>query len=269
MAHPSLEPVLDALRAIAPEGLAASWDNVGLLLEGTRAVRKLWLCVDLTEAVLEEALTNDADLVVAYHPPIFKGRRRLTESSPLGRVVLTLVRSGVHLYSPHTALDAAAGGMNDWLLEAFGATTDACPIEADPADPSVGSGRTAKVSTPRGLSATVKGIAAHLGLDHVRVAAGRGWSERRARIRRVAVCPGAGGSVFQQVRHADLFLTGELRHHDVLARVAAGSVVVLTDHTNTERGYLPRLAARLAEALPEVQIACSAVDRDPLVVTPG
>jgi putative NIF3 family GTP cyclohydrolase 1 type 2 len=81
----------------------------------------------------------------------------------------------------------------------------------------------------------------------------------------VAVCPGAGGSLFSKVRFTDLLVTGEMRHHDVMGRLAGNTSVILTDHTNTERGYLPILAKRLSEAV-KVQTIVSQVDADPLVI---
>ncbi len=256
-----LADVLPVLEAIAPPRLAAAWDNVGLLVEGERPVRRLFACVDLTEAVLAEALAGEADLLLAYHPPLFAPVKRLTAATPGGRVLLAAARAGVHVWSPHTALDAAAGGMADWLLEAVGPVVGAAPLAPDRDEPAVGAGRRAALAAPRRLSAVVADVKRHLGLDHLRVAAPVDDPE----VRTVAVCPGAGGSLFEGVA-ADLFLTGELRHHDVLAHVAAGASVILGEHTNTERGYLPRLAARLAAALPGADVRCSRVDADPLRV---
>lgn len=245
--------VFAALEAVAPLSLAAAWDNVGLLIEGRRPVRRVLLTIDLTEAVLDEA---DVDLIVAYHPPIFSGLTRITSSTPTGRIVRTCLERGVGVYSPHTALDAVRGGLNDWLLEPFGELEAVAPIEPSGADPAVGFGRFATVA-PVTVSALLPTLKAHLGLSAVRVA-----GEDRP-LRTVAVCPGAGGGVFERVGAVDLLLTGELRHHDVLARVAAGSMVILTDHTHTERGYLPRLAATL-RARADVEVIVSSVDDDPL-----
>jgi putative NIF3 family GTP cyclohydrolase 1 type 2 len=83
----------------------------------------------------------------------------------------------------------------------------------------------------------------------------------------VAVCPGAGGSLFQGVR-ADLLLTGEMRHHDVLAQVERGGAVILTDHTNTERGFLAIYAERVGRVC-GVEVVRSARDHDPLRVRGG
>lgn len=260
------EDIVEVLSAIAPPRLAASWDNVGTIITGTRPVSSVMLCVDFTAGVLAEVEETGADAVVAYHPPLFRGAKRLLAGTPQGRVILGAVRAGVHVYSPHTALDAAAGGLNDWLLEAFGDIVGVSPLEPDAVDPEVGSGRRATLSQPLGLSDLVTAIKRHLEVDTVRVAAPPeldGWGQRE--IAQIAVCPGAGGSVFDGVEGIDLFLTGEMRHHDVLAHVGAGAAVVLAEHTNTERGYLPRLAERITAAIRGVEVVMSEVDADPLM----
>ena len=117
------------------------------------------------------------------------------------------------------------------------------------------------------LSVAVDRIKDHLGLTHVRVAASPRHAEPGAMIREVAVCPGAGGSLFADLRGPDLFLTGEMRHHDVLAKVASGASVVVCDHTNTERGFMPRFASRLKAQLGNgARVLVSTVDRDPLEI---
>lgn len=241
-----LDELLATLEALSPLRLAGSWDNVGLLLEGTREPRRLGLCIDLTSPVLDELLAAEVDLVIAYHPPIFGGLRRLVEAHPRDRTLLRAIRAGLHVWSPHSALDAATGGMADWLLEAFDVAS-AAPIAPDPVDPTLGAGRLATLAAPVPIARLLEPLREHLGLRALRVA-GEGV------VSTVAVCPGAGGSLFEGVR-ADLLLTGELRHHDVLAQVERGGCVVLTDHTNTERGYLPRYASTLqaATGLPVVR----------------
>ncbi|MHC4990823.1 MAG: Nif3-like dinuclear metal center hexameric protein, partial [Planctomycetota bacterium] len=113
--------VAGALEQIAPLTYAADWDRVGLLL-GTNddPVSCAMLTIDLTEPVLTEAIAASADLVVAYHPPIFDPLTTVTDRSPRERIVLQAARAGLAIYSPHTALDAARGGINDWLAESLG-----------------------------------------------------------------------------------------------------------------------------------------------------
>ncbi|MEZ4318373.1 MAG: Nif3-like dinuclear metal center hexameric protein [Myxococcota bacterium] len=257
---PTLPQALAALETLAPLRLSASWDNTGLLLEGDRLVERAIATIDLTPSVLEEALSGGHDLVVAYHPPVFRGLKSITRRTAQGRILLDLARAGVHVYSPHTALDCVVGGLNDWLLEGFGAVADVRPIEPDPTEPGAGVGRLATLVEPRPLADLVDDLKRFLDLPAVRVA-----GSPAQRIARVAVCPGAGGSAFERLRDVDLLLTGEMRHHDVLAFLALGTATVLTDHTNTERGFLPRYAAKLS-ALLGIPVDVARTDADPLRV---
>jgi putative NIF3 family GTP cyclohydrolase 1 type 2 len=83
-------------------------------------------------------------------------------------------------------------------------------------------------------------------------------------IRTIALCAGAGSSVISGIP-TDLYLTGEMSHHHALAAVQEGRVVILCEHTNTERGYLPILKARILERA-ELDIQLAQTDRDPLTV---
>jgi dinuclear metal center YbgI/SA1388 family protein len=262
----SLADILGVFEAIAPLSLAEDWDNVGLLLspEQTAQIGRVLLTIDLTEAVLAEALALDANLVLSYHPPIFKGFRRLTRCSATERIVIDALRAGLFVYSPHTALDAAPGGINEWLGALLG-TGRGRPIVAHPTVEGAGAGRIIELDAPLDLTDALPLIKTGLGLRHIRVAASH-RHQTGGLIRTFAVCAGAGGSVFERLPRADLLLTGELRHHDILARVSDGMSVVVTDHTNTERGYLPQLAAAISRVLPDVEVRIARTDGDPLVV---
>ena len=126
-------------------------------------------------------------------------------------------------------------------------------------------GRQGRLTSPRPLSQLGEEIKSYLGLSHIRVASAPRHTDG-APIKRVAVCPGAGGSLFSGVRHVDLLLTGEMRHHDILSRISNGTSVILTDHTNTERGFLPILQERLSQSM-SIPIVVSEVDSDPLTVS--
>ena len=269
----SLESLVKAMGAIAPPALAAPWDNTGLLVQppGDRGIAKIAITIDLTEPVLDEALDAGADAIVAYHPPIFAGVKRLVLGNAQSRVLMRCIQAGVAVYSPHTALDAAPGGMNDWLIDGLGPVASRAAIEPAAAelvadDAIAGVGRIGALTDPASLAELIRRAKAWLDLEQVRVAAPPEHAAGQL-LGRVAVCPGAGGSVFDALKGpVDLLGTGELRHHDVLAWVARGTSVILTDHTNTERGFLGILGQRLQEALPGVTTMLCRRDRDPLAI---
>jgi len=109
------------LRDMAPLSLAESWDNVGLLIGDDAArVSRILTCLTLTPDVADEAARSGTGLVVTHHPLLFKPVQRLTTATSEGRLVQTLIRNGIAVYSPHTAYDNAATGINQQLAERIG-----------------------------------------------------------------------------------------------------------------------------------------------------
>jgi dinuclear metal center YbgI/SA1388 family protein len=127
---PTVADVCGALERMAPPALAQPWDNVGLLAGDPAAPARLaLLCIDLTSAVADEAERRHANLVVAYHPPLFKPVTRLTAAGPgTEAVVFRCIARGIAVHSPHTALDAAEGGTND-VLARLCELRDPAPLE--------------------------------------------------------------------------------------------------------------------------------------------
>jgi dinuclear metal center YbgI/SA1388 family protein len=371
-----LRDVVTRLHAFAPLNRAESWDNVGLLIEPTRDVHveRVLLTNDLTSVVVKEASDRDVQLVVTYHPILFSATKKLDKSQ---RIAVACIERGIAVFSHHTAIDAKAGGVNDWLIESLASrTVDAirplthsaahagfkvisfCPLAAvervrlamadagagvigeydlcsfaspgrgsfrgsaksnptlgsagvfeqvdevklemvcgksalaavieahDKAHPyetpareivaladvpiaDTGMGRHADLKQALSLHDAIERIKRHLGLPHVRLA--RAYKHDRAtpnadiKISSVAVCAGSGGAVLRGVR-ADLLVTGEMSHHELLAAVESGSNVVLCEHSNTERGYISgRMRHELQQLLGEnVQVLMSNLDRDPV-----
>jgi dinuclear metal center YbgI/SA1388 family protein len=115
--------LVQALEKIAPLELAAEWDNVGLLLgDPASAVRRVMTCLTVTPDSAAEAVDAGAELIVSHHPVLFRPTQRVTAATPDGRTLLALLRAGVAVYSPHTAFDNAAGGINEVLARRLNLT---------------------------------------------------------------------------------------------------------------------------------------------------
>jgi dinuclear metal center YbgI/SA1388 family protein len=264
----TLQRTIRLLESIAPKSLAEPWDNVGLLIEAPfpRLGNKIFLTIDLTESVLQEAVQDPLiSIIISYHPPLFSSLKRLEMRDVKQRIALKCIGSGISVYSPHSALDSCQGGINDWLASGLGKgiTTPIKPILLE-SQPNCGGGRLHTLHEPVSLDEMTNRIKTHLGLKHVRRATAT------KEIKTIAICAGSGNSVIGGTR-ADLYFTGEMSHHDVLAAVAHDTSVILCEHTNTERGYLekvlkPRLSELFEEEGFQVEIVCSQVDADPLVI---
>jgi dinuclear metal center YbgI/SA1388 family protein len=258
------DQVLTALSEIAPLHFAEPWDNVGLIVDpgDHPEFARAFFTIDLTTDTMGEAEELGADLIIAYHPPIFSGLKRLRATEYGEALVVRALRAGLTIYSPHTAVDVAPKGMNDWLAAAVGEGATA-PIVPHESVDGAGVGRIVELQSEIDLAEATRRAKKHLGLEKLRVSE----APTGRAIRRVAVCPGSGGSVFENLGDdIDLLITGEMRHHDVFARRERGTHVLLADHTNTERGFLPTLAERLGQSCPGLEVSVSQMDADPLSI---
>ncbi|KAI5776883.1 GTP cyclohydrolase 1 type 2/Nif3 [Geopyxis carbonaria] len=275
---PQLSAVVAAVQRLYPPALAnKTWDNTGLLVEApapaTPLPNKILLTIDLTRAVCTEALAARVCAVVTYHPLIFRPLKSLTLSDPQQESILRLAAAGVSVYSPHTAVDASVGGVNDWLADGISggdASTRAAIEAGDESVGGAGCGMGRVVTLGRGvpLAELVARVKKMVGMERVMVvdpAQGR-------ELRKVAVCAGSGGSVFKDLpADVDAWVTGELSHHEALAARERGVAVVCAFHTNTERGYLkagmrPKMLAELREGGEEWEVLVSERDRDPFEI---
>ncbi len=262
-----LHDLLVVLDRLAPLRFAESWDNVGLLVGDPAAdVTRVLVTVDYSAAVADEARTLGAELVVAYHPPMFAAVKRV----PHGALWADAVRRGIALYSMHTALDVATDGTNDFRADACGVLAGSRrPLRPAPGrttddEAPVGIGRVGDVALVS-LGEIVARLKLALGLDFVLVAGALDTA-----ITRVAVAAGAGGELLGDAisAGANLFVTGELRHHDALSMLARGGNVIATLHSNSERAAVRRFGERLQDVLANegVSVASSTSDADPFVV---
>ena len=127
----------------------------------------------------------------------------------------------------------------------------------------IGIGRLGEFDVPIQRSQLMDRVKRGLEIDHLLVA-----GPTEGAVRRVAVCAGACGELLDQAiaERAELYLTGELRHHDAIKAARSGLTVVCTLHSNSERLALKRLKQRLEEGLPGLACHLSRSDRDPFAV---
>ncbi|KAJ2999629.1 NGG1 interacting factor [Globomyces sp. JEL0801] len=204
-------------------------------------------------------------LLTEYSPPLFVKFKTLLMSDPKQSIALKCAASGISIYSPHTALDSCVGGINDWLVRGLGPgkTLPVSTIKDQPeGQDGCGVGRIHYLEAPTTLNEISKRIKAFLGLEYLRIGQSPIHNQNK-KIESVAVCAGSGASVLRNTR-VDLYLTGEMSHHEVLDATSRDTSVVLCEHSNSERGYLlhelkPRLEREFG-----LEVVCSQLDTDPL-----
>lgn len=113
--------VIQLFEQFSPKAYAVEGDKNGLQV-GTlnRVVQNVLIALDVTEDVVEEAITKNTQLIIAHHPPIFRPLQKITTDTPAGRLISKLIKHDIAVYAAHTNLDVATGGVNDLLAEALG-----------------------------------------------------------------------------------------------------------------------------------------------------
>ncbi|MDR1491647.1 MAG: Nif3-like dinuclear metal center hexameric protein [Planctomycetaceae bacterium] len=255
-----LDAVVRYLESQYPLTLAESWDNVGLLV-GNRAttIRRIMTCLTVTPESCREALREHADLIITHHPFPFRAIQRMTSDTNIGNMLLQLIHTGIAIYSPHTAFDSAATGINQQIAKRLGLSQIATlyPSSASSEishrqDQNLpqGTGRIGMLPQPTPLLPLVEKTAKLFDLNIASYAAPDEFlieSNERRLAQRVAIGCGAAGDFLEQaiVQKADVFLVGEVKFHTMLEARENQIALIIPGHYATERFAVERLADEL------------------------
>lgn len=237
----NVKVVSDYINSFAPYETQCSWDNCGLIVgdEG-REVKKAGICLDLTGETLENAKREGVDLVITHHPLIFAPQKSFLS----GDKAYDLAVAGISLISAHTCFDCAEGGVNDVLAELLGLTEVKGVETAETAVPMVRIGKIEKKS-----SLELARLVAHkLGTVCRVVDCGN-------EISTVAVCGGAGMDFYDEAvkAGADAYITGEIKHHEMLYAKEKGVTVIEAGHFETENPSMTALKNKLENQFSKVE----------------
>ena len=236
----TMQNIYDLLNAVAPFETQEPYDNSGLLVGSPgQEVTGVLFALDVTEAVMDEALARGANLIVTHHPLMFDPIRRVTDETYEGRLIRRLIREDLSLIACHTCLDRAEGGINDALAEC-------CALLDVTGEGFV---RVGTLPQPMPAGELKEYLAAALNTD-VRL-----MGDPEITVSRLGMCSGAGGSEWEEAAAlgAEAFLSGEVKHHQALAMADAGIPCFECGHFATEQPGILALADALQSALNQVQ----------------
>ncbi len=213
--------VIEVLERFAPTSDAEEWDRVGLMAGSReRECSAVMVTLDVTPAVIDKAIREGANLIVSHHPFIWDRLASVDEDSPKGAMIEKLIKNDVAVYSAHTNLDKAEGGVNSRLAVMLGGRN----IALD------GIGATFEVGGIS-LEDLARKVADVLGDDTVLYVGDAG-----RKIFKAYVVGGAGGSEYARAKEvADVLITGELKHNQYVEAGADGFSLIQFSHFFSER----------------------------------
>lgn len=244
--------MISILRELAPETCACDWDNPGLLAgRGDKEVKKIYIALDATDRVVDEAIRLGADMLLTHHPLIFKAIKKVNDENFITNRLIKLIQADISYYAMHTNFDAAPGCMADLAAERLG-LRKCTPLEVlgEMKEEAYGIGKTGFLSremTVRELAALVK---ERFELPFLLVY-GDHLLDRP--VSRVSICPGAGGSELEAAvkNGSEAIVTGDISHHQGIDAAARGMAVIDAGHYGLEHIFIPYMADYLEKHLPE------------------
>ena len=253
-----LREVIDALERLAPLRLQDEWDNSGLQVgfPETR-ISGILVCLDVAEDIVEEAVAAGCNLIVSHHPLLFKPLRQVSDTTYQQRCVVRALAAGVSIYSAHTSLDNAPGGVNHRIAALLGLQDLRWlqPKEGEEA----GSGLVGELPLGESDSDFLARVKRVFGVQCLRHSALDG-----RQIRRVALCGGAGAFLLRDAVRAgaDCFLSGEFHYHDYFEN--GGVLLCELGHYQSEQFTQDLLQEYLEANCPDIPVVKTARDTNPI-----
>lgn len=254
--------IMRRLEVLAPLGFAEQWDNVGLLAgRSAKEVKSVYLAVDATDEVIEDAVDAGADMLITHHPLIFSPLKSITAEHFIGRRVLKLLQADICYYAMHTNFDVM--GMADAAadeLRLLDRQVLEITCEDEIAKEGIGRyGRLPKVMNLSQCAAYVKEV--------FRLPAVRVYGEMNERIEIAAVSPGSAKSVVSSAVQigVDVLISGDIDHHMGIDLVAQGVSVIDAGHYGLEKLFVPYMQEYCRKKMPEL-VVLAAEEKSPYTV---
>lgn len=254
--------IIKRLEILAPPAFAESWDNVGLLA-GRRGkeVKRVYLAVDATDEVIEDAIEAEADMLLTHHPLIFSPMKRVTEEDFIGRRILRLLQADMCYYAMHTNFDVM--GMADAAADAV-CLQNRQVLDVTYEDDMVkeGIGRYGSLPEAMKLSECAARVKEIFHLPAVRV-----YGDLDEVVEMAAISPGSGKSVIKEAVQAgvEVLISGDIDHHSGIDLVAQGVAVIDAGHYGLEKLFVPYMQAYFNRNMPETEVV-AAPEKSPFYV---
>lgn len=242
-----------AVEKFAPVSTQAEWDNSGFSVGDPDSEAKgVMIALDCTEDVINEAFEVGCNMVLTHHPLIFGGCSNVLHSTLQGRAIETAIRKGVTVYSCHTPLDKAKGGLNDLMAQRLGLAE--CTVLSEN-----GFGAIGNLKVPMKGEKFAEFVKKRFGTADLRCSDPRGRV-----IRRVAVSSGAGKDSVEDAiaKGAQALVTGDVTHHTFY--VPDGFMVLDAGHYESEWAAVALLESIVKKNFPKFATHLSKTDKSPI-----
>ena len=251
-----ISEITQCIETIAPLNIQESYDNCGLLIgHPNDEVHKILLCLDVTEEVLQEALTEQCDLIISHHPMIFLGVKKIDTNS----LIYQAIQNKIAIYAAHTNLDSAHFGVSTILGEKLG-LQNLRILRKNATDESFGLGAIGELATPLNeldFLDLVKKVCKIPCVKHSKL--------RERSIKTVALCGGGGSELISEAvaQNADVYVSSDFKHYEYHP-VNTPILLVDAGHFETEQFAVDILYSEITKKFPNFAVLKTKTNNNPV-----
>lgn len=241
------------IEQMAPLAEQEKWDNSGFVIGDPQAeVSHVLVALDCTEDVLDEAIECGADMIIAHHPLIFGGVKKISPQNWLGRVIFKAIQHNIIIYAAHTNMDKAAGGVSEVMAQKLGLSC------MEPLTPD-NFGIVGILPSPTDVEEFVQKVKKAFSVDVVRSS-----NPIDGKISKVAVCGGSGRQFIGNAmeKGAQIYITGDITYHEFYAE--KGFMIMDIGHYASEYGIVDVFANILSKNFPTFAVSISKRNNNPI-----
>lgn len=275
----TIREIINTLEAFAPLDLQEDFDNAGVQVAVNSCPDALdaqltgvLVCLDITEQIIDEAIEKNCNMVVSHHPLIFQPLKRVCGRTYQQRCVAKAILAGITLYSAHTNLDNARGGVNHIIASMLGLNNLQW---LEPRGSEGGSGVIGELPVPMTAMQLLLSLKTLFKVDALfnNCRGNSAFAEQKSvcgtiavekEIRKVALCGGAGAFLMGKAREmgADAFITGEIHYHDYFGQ---DMLLVEMGHYQSEQYTQELLMKIILRNFPEARVIKTSLNTNPIV----
>ena len=241
--------IMKVIEATYPKHAALEWDNVGLLVGRTeKDVKKIYVALDATDDVIDDAIQSGADMLITHHPLLFSPLKKITDEHFVGGRVVKLLQHDVSYYAMHTNYDVL--GMAE-LSGAMLGLKDMEVLEVTDSDNVEGIGRVGGLSDDMTLEKCCELVKERFQLDSVKL-----FGDVNQTVKRVAISPGSGKGMADIAleKRAEVLITGDISHHEGIDAVAQGIAIIDAGHYGLEHIFIADMVEFLTKHVTDIEI---------------
>jgi dinuclear metal center YbgI/SA1388 family protein len=256
-----VKEIVDHLENIAPLHLQEAYDNCGLLTGTTDMTCTGVLCtLDATEAVILEAVARGCNLVVAHHPIVFSGLKKINGTTYIEKAVIAAIKHDIAIYAIHTNLDNVIGGVNGKIAQKMGLSQVEILDPKPGAGPGIGAGIIGQLSAPVTEADFLQNLAHIFKIPTIKHSPFLG-----KKLQKIAICGGSGAFLTQKALEmgVDAFVTSDLKYHNYFD---ANGQLLLADigHFESEQYTVELLVELLQPKFPTFAVLKSDTKTNPV-----